>query len=137
MIEDREYVYVSLKDSDYVHAIITIPYYNALVSTNNSFDDIYKDTVYKTYKSPFTFTTLNENLPFKITTVNGFKLNATGASIKEHALTQFHLESINVYKEYNLDPTTPWFVYLEEEKDYSNDFKRTYERFREMCVSPS
>lgn len=137
MIEEREYVYVSLKDSEYIHAVISIPYYTALMSVNNKFNDIYKDAVYKIYKSPFTFTTLNENLPFKITSVNGFKLNANGASIKEQALTQFHLDSISIYKDYKLDPTTPWFIYLEEDKEYSNDFRRTYERFREMCISAS
>jgi hypothetical protein len=130
----NSHVIVKVSESDIVHAVISLSYYRALILVlDRAPPDIYEGVEYKLISSPFSFTTLNEQLPFKATEY-GLTMRASGSSVKEKALTQFHLESIRIYKQFNLEPSTPWFIHAEADTEASIKLKETYDRFKQSCI---
>ena len=133
---ERQLVFVNLKGSDVVHAVITPEYYEIMIIENyRALEGIYEDAEYQTYSVPFTFTTLNQFLPFRITTVGGFKLLAENCSRKERAIVNFHQRCLEIYHKYSLNPKELWFDYITHNKEYSTEFKNTYDKFKQLCIS--
>lgn len=133
---ERQLVFVNLKGSEVVHAVLTLEYYEIMIKQNHkSLPGIYEDAEYQTYSVPFTFTTLNQFLPFRMTSVGGFKLLAENAPRKDKALVKFHQRCLEVYHKYSLSPKELWFNYINDGKEYSQEFKELYDEFRKMCVS--
>ena len=132
---ERQLVFVNLKGSEFIHAVITPEYYNIMIKENHRAPaGIYEDAEYQTYSVPFTFTTLNQFLPFRMTSVGGFRLLAENASRKDRAIVKFHQQCLETYHKYSLNPKELWFDYINHDKEYATDFKNIYEEFRQLCV---
>ena len=130
----NSHVFVKIRGSDIVHAVISLSYYHSLIPLlDEAPKDIYEGVEYELVNSPFTFTTLNEHLPFKATEY-GLTMKAAGSSAKEKALTKFHLESIQIYKQFKLEPSTPWFIHAKVDNEASIKLKETYDRFKQSCI---
>lgn len=135
---ERNLVFVNLKGSEFVHAVITPEYYEIMIKENHRAPPgIYEDSEYQTYSVPFTFTTLNQFLPFRMTTVGGFRLLAENASRKDRAIVRFHQQCLEIYHKYSLSPKELWFDYINDGEEYSKDFKEIYDEFRQLCISSS
>lgn len=135
-VTQRYLIFVNLKGSRFVHAVLTPDYYKIMIKEcHRAPPGIYEESEYRVYSVPFTFTTLNEFLPFSLTDIGGLKLSAECKSKKDLALSKFHQECLAVYKKFELSPAGLWFDYINDNKEYSIEFKEIYERFKQMCIS--
>jgi len=133
---ERPLVFINLQGSEVIHAVITLDYYKIMIKQNHRAPEgIYEDAEYQIYSVPFTFTTLNQFLPFRMTSIGGFKLVAENCSRKERAIVNFHQRCLEIYHKYSLDPTELWFDYINHSKEYSMEFKSTYDEFKQLCLS--
>ncbi len=136
-VHEQIYVYVSIVDSGFVHAIITPRYYNIIINEiYRAPPGVYENSVYTMFSSPFTFTTLNEYLPFERSHIGGLKLRVNMAPKKTVALVKFHQACLQVYRDYNLSPDLLWFDYIKDSDSlYSAKFKGIYDQFLQSCIS--
>lgn len=129
------YFYVSLQDCNTVHAVITPRYYDIVINEiYRAPPGIYEDSVYTLLSSPFTFTTLNDHLPFSVSHIGGLKLSSPPASKKSIALVHFHQSCLQLYREHCLSPDLLWFDYMVSTEVYADKFKETYDRFTKACI---
>ena len=135
--KEHELIFVNIKGSDYIHAVLTPEYYSMLIKNyDKAPEDMYGESEYQLYTVPFSFTTLNNNLPFRLSdNLNLFLMVSDYKNNKDRALVEFHLEAIEVYRKYQLPKNRLWFDYIDDGKEYSIEFKELYDRFKQMCIS--
>lgn len=132
---ERKLIFVNFKGSDFVHAVLTPEYYNIIIQeVYRAPVGIYEEAEYHEYNSAFTYTTLNQHLPFLLTPVGGFRLAAVSKSKREIAIVKFHQECLAIYHEYHLPANKLWFDYINDQAKYSIKFKDTYDRFTKDCI---
>lgn len=126
----HNFYFVNVKGYNNIIGVITENYYKKFIYNSNKLPHYYKLFEYKDVSSPFSFTSLNQHLPF--TNENtGLKLNSNVFGIEQNALT-FHLNIISIFKLYNLDTDIFWFDYIhkvEELWDIHATFTKEYRQF--------
>jgi hypothetical protein len=133
-----EFFLVSLKGSAYVYSVITKDYYDLLFKhAERAPAELYSDSVYTPFTCPFTFSSLTDNLPFKLTPMGLFRFNVEELPKRDRHFLEFHLECLRILRQYDLGPEKPWFIYAEDAAEYAAHFKTLFKKLQGRISSPS
>ncbi len=130
----RDFIFTNVRKSIFVYSIMTPRYFEGLLrQMHRAPPAIYSDIEYVKYNCPFTFTSLTENLPFCLTPIGGFRMNATNLPPRDSQLLQFHRSCLAVYRKFNLSPSRPWFDYVDDNAAYSEELTAAYNSVLEIA----
>lgn len=126
-----EFYLVSLKDSAYVYSVITGNYFELLkLHADRAPAEAYADNVYTPFTCPFSFTALTDSLPYKKTPMGSYRFKVQELPKQDRRFLEFHLEILQVLERYELGPSKPWFLYVEDDAEYAIQFKRILDKLR-------
>lgn len=124
-----EFVLVGRRGSGFFYSVVSRRYFELLKTREHLIPaEIYEGNEYRTFVSPFTWSTLTELLPFKIT-ANG--LTCTPADLlpaEDAQFLKFHLECIRILQKYSLGRDRLWFEYATDSGTlYAREFRLAHE----------
>lgn len=131
----NNFYFVNIKKYDNVIGVITENYYNKFIYNSCELPDYYNLFEYNPWHLPFSFTTLNQHLPFTKEST-GLKLSSNVIGI-EYAALKFHLDIINVFKFNNLDANIFWYRHLNNIEELSKihaTFEQEYRQFLQINI---